>query len=56
MGKIVQICVTGVENTANTQCNYVIVALDENGRVWEMSNTWGWHEVPLAVPDPQDED
>lgn len=36
MRKIIQICTTGVENVISTQCNQVIVALCNDGTVWEI--------------------
>lgn len=39
--RFVQVAVSGVNNTQNTQSDYVIAALDEQGRVWEyVANKW----------------
>lgn len=43
--RFVQVAVSGVLNTSNTQCDYVIAALDEQGRVWECL-CGHWYCVP----------
>jgi hypothetical protein len=48
--KFIQITSAGVANTQATQCNWVLHALDEDGRIWEMDDTHGWREVPLPIP------
>ena len=52
MRKIIQIAVSGVENTASTQCNYIVVALCDDGTVWETSASFPWQQYQ---PIPQDE-
>lgn len=37
--EFVQITTTGVQNTSQTQCDYVLHGLDKSGRVWEQRNT-----------------
>ena len=37
--EFVQITATGVQNTSQTQCDYVLHGLDKSGRVWEQRNT-----------------
>lgn len=39
MRKIIQISTTNVENTASTQCNYISVALCDDGTVWTLADT-----------------
>ena len=33
--KIIQICCSGVENTSSTQCSFIVVALCDDGTVWQ---------------------
>lgn len=49
MGKIIQIAITGHSNTSMTQSDWTMIALDDNGRLWAMSNQQGWGEIPLPV-------
>tara|TARA_R110000822_G_scaffold98088_2_gene222054 strand:+ start:2297 stop:2638 length:342 start_codon:yes stop_codon:yes gene_type:complete len=43
-----QITCTNVENTPQTQCNYILHGLDKDGRVWEQRNTDSiWRPVPI---------
>lgn len=50
--KIIQICVTGVENVQETQCNFVMTALCNDGTIW---NRFGHQSNWLKVePIPQD--
>jgi hypothetical protein len=42
--KVVQLSVTGVANTVSTQCNWVCVALCEDGSMWvnrQCDDEWG---------------
>lgn len=55
MRKIIQVAVTGVANTAATQCNYITTALCDDGTVWEMddaSRRWG-ELAPIPQPPYQ---
>jgi len=49
MRKVVQISVSGVANTSNTQSDYIVVALCDDGTVWEMLGTHPWQQLP-AIP------
>jgi len=45
--KTIQIAIAGVENTASTQCNYITVALCDDGTIWEMANRRNeWQQLP----------
>lgn len=46
--RFVQVAVSGVQNTANTQADYIIVALDDQGRIWERLGSYPWclHDNP----------
>jgi ribosomal protein S27AE len=48
--KFIQITSAGVANNHTTQCNWVLHALDDEGRIWELDDAHGWCEVPLPVP------
>ena len=49
--KIIQITTTGVANVNNTQCDWVMHALTDDGRIFETSNVHGWRE--MALPQEQ---
>lgn len=49
--KIIQITTTGVANVSNTQCDWVMHALTDDGRIFETSNVHGWRE--MALPQEQ---
>lgn len=50
--KIIQISVTGVENVQETQCNFVMTALCNDGTIW---NRFGHQSNWLKVESiPQD--
>jgi hypothetical protein len=49
MGKIIQIAIAGHNNTPNTQCEWTLIALCDDGRLWGMSNTGHWAEIPLPI-------
>ena len=49
MGKIIQIATAGHPNTSQTQSDWTLFALDDNGRLWSMSSAHGWSEIPLPV-------
>ncbi len=49
MGKIIQIAMAGHANTSGTQCDWTLIALCDDGRLWEMRSTGGWCEIPLPV-------
>lgn len=45
--KPIAVSVTGVENTINTQCNWVTTVVCDDGSVWQLSNTEiEWHPLP----------
>lgn len=48
--KFVQITSAGIANNSGTQANWILHALDDNGRIWELDDTHGWREVPLPIP------
>lgn len=51
MRKIIQISSMGVENVYETQCDYVIIALCNDGTVWEIRNTSSeWIQLP-SLPE-----
>lgn len=48
MRKIIQINTTGVNNTYNTQCDYVTTALCNDGTVWvKHDQSDSWQRLPL---------
>lgn len=50
--KIIQICVAGCENTQNTQTDFIMTALCNDGTVW---NRFGHQSNWLRIEDiPQD--
>lgn len=51
--KFVHATVSGVANTLNTQCDYVIAALDDQGRVWEFVSG-RWYQIPSPPPPPEE--
>jgi hypothetical protein len=57
MRKIIQIAVAGVENTSTTQCNFVTVALCDDGSVFELKDAMGasWVKYP-PIPQPAKEE
>lgn len=50
--KIIQITSCRVENVHATQCNWILHALDDEGRIWELDDMHGWREVPLPQVTP----
>lgn len=44
--KIIQITTTNVKNTQATQCNWVMHALCDDGRLFELTDTREWREIP----------
>ena len=54
--KIIQITSAGIANNCSTQANWILHALDDEGRIWELDDYHGWREVPLPVPAEQRED
>ena len=38
MRKIIQIAIAGHENVSTTQCNFTIIALADDGTLWETDN------------------
>ena len=57
--KIIQITSTGVENTIQTQCNVMFMALCDDGTVWVTSDRILWDDNPWenvkGVPQENDE-
>lgn len=49
--KFIQIASMGVGNTRNTQCDWILHALTDDGRIFEITNVSDWHE--LALPQEQ---
>ena len=48
--KIIQVSGFGVEKTMNTQCNYMLVALTESGRVLMSTGDQRWCDVsPVEI-------
>lgn len=50
--KFIQITSARLENNAQTQANWILHALDSDGRIWELDDHHGWREVPLPTPSP----
>lgn len=50
--KFIQITSARLDNNSQTQANWILHALDQEGRIWEMDDNHGWREVPLPVPSP----
>lgn len=48
--KIIQIASAGVNNTVTTQCNWILHALTDDGRIFEIDDKHGWREIPLPFP------
>lgn len=48
--KFVQIASAGIANNSSTQANWILHALDDQGRIWELDDCHGWREVPLPIP------
>jgi hypothetical protein len=53
--KFIQITSAGIENNMSTQANWILHALDDEGRIWELDDMHGWREVPLPKPTPSSE-
>lgn len=56
--RIVQISTAGVDNTASTQCNWIITALCDDGSVWVCTNNHGWQQwddIPQTTIDEGDQ-
>lgn len=52
--KIIQICVTGVENVQETQCNFVMTALCDDGTVWNrFGHSSNWLKIEAIPQDPK---
>lgn len=45
--RFIQITSAGLQNNSGTQCDWLLYALDTEGRIWEKDNRSGWREVPL---------
>ncbi len=50
--KIVRISGFGVENTASTQCNFMVVGLTESGRVVITQGDGRWTDISHNAPEP----
>lgn len=48
--KFIQITSTRLENNSMTQANWILHALDDQGRIWELDDMHSWREVPLPIP------
>jgi len=54
--KPIQIAVTGVENTASTQCNWIAIALCDDGTIWCNSDFGPWNQLnDIPQPAPAEE-
>jgi hypothetical protein len=53
--KFIQITSAHLDNNSSTQANWILHALDEDGRIWELDDMHGWREVPLPVVTPVSE-
>jgi hypothetical protein len=40
--KIIQISACSVQNTMDTQCNYLVFGLSENGNLYVANGNYGW--------------
>ena len=49
MAKIIQIAVTGHANTFQTQSEWTMIALYDDGSLMMMDNRGNWHDIPLPV-------
>lgn len=54
--KFVQISTARLANNAATQANWILHALDDEGRIWELDDQHGWREVPLPIPNELDKE
>lgn len=50
--KIIQIATAGVNNTRRTQCDYIIIALCDDGTVWQYQPYTQEWEQTIAIPQP----
>lgn len=54
--KVIQITACPVANTHATQCDWMIHALTDTGRLFAATSTHGWQEIELppgCTPEPQ---
>jgi len=57
MRKIIQISCSGVDNVSSTQCSFIVVALCDDGSVWQLDNNTDnmkWIELP-KIKDKQND-
>ena len=47
--KIIQVSCSGVDNVSSTQCSFIVIALCNDGTVWQMDNNTNspfWFKLP----------
>ena len=44
--KITQIAISNVKNTFRTQCDYIVIALCNDGSIWEAPDGVSWQRLP----------
>jgi len=49
--RIVQIAACGVDNVSSTQCVYMVLALCDDGTLWEQRNTSSAWQCLSPIPD-----
>ena len=49
--RIVQIAACGVDNVSSTQCAYMVLALCDDGTLWEQRNTSSAWQCLFSIPD-----
>lgn len=47
--RVVQIAMSGVENTMSTQCSWMVYALCNDGTVWERCGDSDWRNIDVAA-------
>jgi hypothetical protein len=49
MAKIIQIAIAGHANTSQTQSDWTMIALYDDGSLMSMDNRGNWHDIPLPA-------
>jgi hypothetical protein len=53
--KIIQIAMTGHENTPFTQSEWTLIALYDDGSLWTRNNrNCNWEKLPLPLPEDKE--
>ena len=49
MAKIIQIAIAGHANTSQTQSDWTMIALYDDGSLMSMDNRGNWHDIPIPA-------